>query len=172
NVIIKSGSLRNALWKLCYDTHQTQLAVVPTKRSYEEAIGLDSLVVISEEHLFEFDREWHQHKINLLCSPPASGKTTFAKRFKLYTKDNSCVVWHISMTHVSDIPSTMENKDSFNAAWKKFAGETWTNCLHSTEPTDILIDEAQMLYDKAPFFWNDINIKGLQDYPNTKAQLA
>ncbi|CAG8706072.1 36548_t:CDS:2, partial [Racocetra persica] len=140
------------------------LQVVPKKRSYKEAIGIDRLVVISEERLSEFNRQWDLYKIILLRSPPGSGKTTFAKWIELNNKDHVRVVRRISMSHLNRISGAFENENIFNASWKRFAGETWTNCLHSTTPTDILIDEAQILYCKAAFFWNDI--KNLQDRPN------
>ncbi|RUS18263.1 hypothetical protein BC937DRAFT_88980, partial [Endogone sp. FLAS-F59071] len=43
--------------------------------------------------------------------------------------------------------------DSFDAYWADFIGRPWTECLNSQTQLDILIDEAQILYSGADFFW-------------------
>ncbi|KAF0501901.1 crinkler family protein [Gigaspora margarita] len=63
----------------------------------------------------------------------------------------------------------MENNESFDSFWKEQVGETWTNCLQCKTPTDVLIDEAQILYGKATFFWTAI--KSLQDRPNSNLRM-
>ena len=54
--------------------------------------------------------------------------------------------------------------NSFDDVWKKVAGESWSRCCTSTVPTDILIDEVQILYGNPNFFLRDI--KDLVDHPN------
>ncbi|KAF0523217.1 crinkler family protein [Gigaspora margarita] len=137
---------------------------VSKKQSYEEVFSHHELMIISEERLTEFDQLWDQHKINLLSSPPASGKTIFAKRFELYSKNKAHVARRISMINLCMFPGAMEKQDIFDVYWKEHVGETWTNCLRSVTPTDILIDEVQILYGGANFFWH--KIKTLQDNPN------
>ena len=142
----------------------SQSAAVRKKRPYKDAFDLDNLVVISEDRLSEFDRQWNQHKINLLRSPPSSGKTTFSKRLQLYSeKHKGRVVRRLSTTAVNDTEA-MDNANSFDDVWEKVVGESWSNCCACTVPTDILIDQAQNLYGKADFFWRDI--KGLLHNPN------
>ena len=58
----------------------------------------------------------------------------------------------------------MDNVNNFDDVWEKIAGESWSSCRTCTVPTDIFIDEAQILYGKADFFW--VDIKGLLDDPN------
>ena len=117
-------------------------------------------MVISEDRLSEFDQQWNKHKIILLRSPPASGKTIFLERLELYSKKKKGrVVRRISMTAVE----RMEAK-SIDDFWKEVAGEPWSSFRTCTVPTDILIDEAQTFYGKANFFWRDI--KGLVDHAN------
>ncbi|CAG8716705.1 hypothetical protein C2G38_2034356 [Gigaspora rosea] len=115
-------NLRNLIMKIVlWYSHKLQYVVVP--RSYEETIGLDYLVVISEERLSALNWQWDQNKVNLLCSPPASGKTTFAKWIELCNKDHNLVVLRISMSCLNGISGVMDNENAFNAAWKKFSGE-------------------------------------------------
>ncbi|CAG8556950.1 38936_t:CDS:2 [Gigaspora margarita] len=142
-------------------SHELQIAVIPSKRSYEE--------VISEERLSEFNRQWNLCPIILLRSPPASGKTTFVKWVELHNKNKGRVVRRISMTDMVIVSGYMENNESFDSFWKEQVGETWTNCLQCKTPTDVLINEAQILYAKATFFWTAI--KSLQDRPNSNLRV-
>ncbi|KAF0501900.1 hypothetical protein F8M41_019888 [Gigaspora margarita] len=65
-------------------SHELQIAVILSKHPYEE--------VISEERLSEFNPQWNLCPINLLCSPPALGKTTFVKWVELHNKNKGHVV--------------------------------------------------------------------------------
>ena len=78
---------------------------------------------MSEEQLSEIDRRWDEDKINLLHSPPASGKTTFSERFGFYSQSQGYQVRRISMIKVKRMKA-LADIDSFNAIWKEDPGQT------------------------------------------------
>ncbi|CAG8675105.1 2351_t:CDS:2, partial [Paraglomus brasilianum] len=86
------------------------------KRVHEEACGL---IVFSEYRLNTIIKEWNKYPINLLRSPPSSGKTTLARKLQQYLSENAFKVFSISFVSWtrSKYPDLLYNSDSFDQFW-------------------------------------------------------
>ena len=131
-----------------------------TVRDEEEGIygkftgeGADKLSFISEERLAKFEEWMKNNPVGLLRSPPSSGKTTLAQLLEGYLSNKGRRVVRISMLRLVGQERELEHADYFNEFWKERVKTTWTECSDCEAQTDIIIDEAQVLYDKVPFFW-------------------
>ena len=135
-----------------------------TKRTHEEAGGL---IVISETRLNKILKNWDQNNINLLRSPPASGKTTLAKVLTKSLESRGYVVKYITLAHwrKGEFPDLLSDNGSFDAFWRKEIQCTWSECANNPRPVYVLIDEAQVLYGGSGTldFWNDV--KFYTDHP-------
>ncbi|CAG8544210.1 9903_t:CDS:1, partial [Ambispora leptoticha] len=135
-----------------------------TKRTHEKAAGL---IVISESRLNKICGNWITNKINLLRSPPSSGKTTLAKVLEGHFKSQRFIVKYITFAHWhrDEFPDLLHNNKTFDAFWRKEVQCTWSECANSNDPIFVLIDEAQILYDGdgTLAFWNDM--KYYTDHP-------
>lgn len=103
------------------------------------------------------DENWKKDKINLLRSPPASGKTTLSRYFASYSKAKDRKVFIISLTYLTD-SNMMEDEVSFNSTWELLTGSSWEKIRWCKEPIDIFIDEAQIAYGTAKYFWGVLKI--------------
>jgi hypothetical protein len=143
-------------------------AAIPLKRSYKSTLfgeGRDQLCYISVERLAMFDSWMTEYPIGLLRSPPRSGKTTLADILGDYLCNKGNTVVSISMLNLQTLDGK-KDAEAFDAYWKESGAEmTWTACVECKTPTDVLIDEAQVLYGSVTFFWNKIKyIKQRKSY--------
>ncbi|CAB4495401.1 unnamed protein product [Rhizophagus irregularis] len=51
---------------------------------------------------------------------------------------------------------SLSDPNLFDQYWIQQTGKSWKECISSIKPITILIDEAQMIYPYAKFFWNTI----------------
>ncbi|CAG8633151.1 1140_t:CDS:1, partial [Paraglomus occultum] len=140
-----------------------------TKRAHEDSSS--KLIVISDDRLAEIDAKWHRHPINLLRSPPASGKTTLARKLKLYLERQGYTVILISLAlwNEKQYPNLLYDRNVFDQFWIQHSSIKWEDCKACTSPTTVIIDEAQTLYAGASTFWDDL--KGLIDHPNSNLRV-
>jgi len=119
--------------------------------------GVDDLCCISSERLAWFDEWMTEHPISLVRSPPFSGKTTLANILGDYLRGKQHNVISISML---DMETYHADRDiqSFDNFWMTSVGISWTQCANSNEPIDIMLDEVQMIYGLAGFFWAKIKL--------------
>ncbi|RUS29082.1 hypothetical protein BC938DRAFT_481083 [Jimgerdemannia flammicorona] len=125
--------------------------------AYHKGDGVDDLCYISDDRLDMIDGHLTDKVVDLLRSPPASGKTTLSHLLKdylekMYIKVRKVV--RISMLKLAG--EALQDATSFDSFWEndEDVNESWTNLLSSKVPTDIIIDEAQILYGaNVPFFW-------------------
>ncbi|KAF8426731.1 hypothetical protein EV426DRAFT_687743 [Tirmania nivea] len=143
------------------------LETLERKRLFEPSPTND-LIVISVERLQMLDENWNKDKINLLRSPLASGKTTLSRYFASYSKAKGRKVFIISLTYLMD-SNMMEDEVSFNSTWELSTGSSWEKIRWCKEPIDIFIDEAQIAYGTAKYFWG--RIKDLLTVPNDNVRI-
>ncbi|CAG8626958.1 908_t:CDS:1 [Paraglomus occultum] len=91
--------------------------------------------------------------INLLCSPPSSGKTTLSKLLQNYLINKKHDIVRISMSTLERYPRSVEGLNCFDEFFRQVTRNSFSSLLSHTSPTDIIIDECQVLYDQAEFFW-------------------
>lgn len=106
-------------------------------------------------------QNWSKNRINLLRSPPSSGKTTLATALEKRLKTEGREVKYITLTHwnPTEFPDLLHNNATFDAFCKKEIQCTWSECAASPDPVFILIDGAQVLYQGGgpSFFWTSLN---------------
>ncbi|CAG8453033.1 4396_t:CDS:1, partial [Paraglomus occultum] len=118
--------------------------------------GRDSLMVISPCRLKMIDEFMTANRFSLLRSPPYTGKTTLGVVLRDYFLALNHKAVYISLAGMAG-KETRFNENLFQHYWKERVGHTWDEIIRWTEPTEIIIDEAQIIYgDCAPFFWGDL----------------
>ncbi|RUP45803.1 hypothetical protein BC936DRAFT_147715 [Jimgerdemannia flammicorona] len=136
--------------------------------------GVDELCHISDQRMAKIDARLTETVVNLLRSPPASGKTTLSQLLKIYLEGKHRKVVRISMLNLA-VGNSLSLKDeiNFDAFWTRLVGESWTDLLNCKMPTDVIIDEAQILYGtRVPFFWAGLKeLKAEKSNPNLRVFL-
>lgn len=119
------------------------------------------------ERLESFHKWMTKTKIGLLRSPPRSGKSTLATLLAAYLEFNKERT--VIKLNVLSCPNDCSSVE-FDNFWLEKLGPkeprmTWTQCYKSTGVgLDIIIDEAQTIYGKVPFFWEKLKeLQGLKD---------
>ncbi|CAG8487133.1 7446_t:CDS:2 [Paraglomus occultum] len=88
-------------------------------------------------------------------SPPFSGKTTLTELLSIYLRRLGRTV--ITIT-IQESEKHFSSEEAFDAFWIAEAGISWSSCVNAEVQTDILVDEAQILYRHAPWFWSHLKI--------------
>ncbi|CAG8602594.1 281_t:CDS:2, partial [Paraglomus occultum] len=118
--------------------------------------GRDSLMVISPHRLKMIDDFMTENRFSLLRSPPYTGKTTLGVALRDYFLALNHEAIYVSLAGINGEEACFK-KILFQDYWKEKVGFTWDEIIQWTEPTEIIIDEAQIIYrDCAPFFWGSL----------------
>jgi hypothetical protein len=113
-------------------------------------------MVLSPARLERIENHLDANHINLLRSPPYSGKTALGQTLRDHFLGLNHEALYITMAGIIGGKALHDN-DSFDEYWKKRVGYTWHQILSCTERTYVFIDEAQILYgDRVPFFWGPL----------------
>nr|CAG8605255.1 1991_t:CDS:2 [Entrophospora candida] len=117
--------------------------------------GRDSLMVMDPEHLKIFVDYMESHPVGLVCSPPHSGKTTLGMQLHKHYLTNNYNTVYISLATLESNPHA-HSYEGFNEFWMSKTDSSWTSISSSIVPTRIIVDEAQVIYDNAGFFWGTL----------------
>ncbi|KAF8996987.1 hypothetical protein BDQ17DRAFT_1329631 [Cyathus striatus] len=93
------------------------------------------------ERLHFVDHDMDQKGVSFLLSPTMSGKTIFSS---------------ILANHLIKRGRNVVNINKFDKYWKTEVGLSWSECIDSRTPTDVIIDDTHMLSTTASFFWEYI----------------
>jgi len=113
------------------------------------------LATIPDERLARFDAWMSENPVGLLRSPPFSGKTTLIELLSIYLRRLGRTVVTIT---IQESEKHFSSEEAFDAFWIAEAGISWSSCVNAEVQTDILVDEAQILYRHAPWFWSRLKI--------------
>nr|CAG8433002.1 7452_t:CDS:2 [Entrophospora candida] len=117
--------------------------------------GRDSLMVMDPERLKIFVDYMESHPVGLVCSPPHSGKTTLGMQLHKHYLTNNYNTVYISLATLESNPHA-HSYEGFNEFWMSKTDSSWTSISSSIVPTRIIVDEAQVIYDNAGFFWGTL----------------
>ncbi|RUP44437.1 hypothetical protein BC936DRAFT_149462, partial [Jimgerdemannia flammicorona] len=106
-----------------------------------------SKATMATKRVSEFNSKWHDHPRAILVSPPYSGKTTFGSALKQFLENKGRKVISISMKLVlSNDGLYAKSKDCFDMFWIDQTEISWSDILECTDQTDVIIDDADMLF--------------------------
>ncbi|RGB23532.1 hypothetical protein C1646_774350 [Rhizophagus diaphanus] len=127
--------------------------------------SIDSFVEIAVDRMKEVVAVMTKENVCILCSPPGSGKTTFAKKIQEWLSVNKnrrvvyipmCELAYQKSGHSTNIGRNSVDINVFDKFWAKHTGKTWSSCINEDDPMDILIDDVRVIGNQIAFFWNNL----------------
>lgn len=127
-----------------------------------DGIKLDDPLKINRTEIMESFYEKLNEGSIIIRSPPLTGKTSLIQMFFQFLTETKKIsrVCMISLIYLKEA-NKKRNDDEFNEHWKQKCiysweidqNEDWNNLFHSEEETYILMDETQLIYERAELFW-------------------
>ncbi|RGB29750.1 hypothetical protein C1646_766237 [Rhizophagus diaphanus] len=127
--------------------------------------SIDSFVEITVDRMKKVVAEMTKENVCILCSPPGSGKTMFAKKIQEWLSINKnrrviyipmCELAYQGSGHSTNIGRNSVDINVFDEFWAKHTGKTWSSCINEDDPMDILIDNVYVIGNQMVFFWNNL----------------